>query len=75
MSKYLKFNNFKTRKHTITRFLIVFSLFFFQHVFADGTRQVSPGNGSGTATANGTAYLVNPQGAAGSYPGSVATSN
>lgn len=74
MSKYLKFNNFKTRKHTITRFLIVFSLFFFQYVFADGTRQVSPGNGNGTATANGTAYLVNPQGAAGSYPGSVATS-
>lgn len=73
MSKYLKFNNFKTRKHTITRFLIVFSLFFFQYVFADGTRQVSPGNGNGTASTNGTAYLINPDGASGSYPGSNAT--
>lgn len=74
MSKHLKFNNFKTKKSVITRFLIVVSIFFFQHVFADGTKQVSPGNGNGTATANGTAYLVNPSGAAGSYPGSAVNS-
>ncbi|MCD1115976.1 hypothetical protein [Chryseobacterium turcicum] len=74
MSKYLKFNNFRIEKHVITRFLMVVSLFFFHHVFADGTKQVSPGNGSGAATANGTAYLVNPTGAAGSYPGSAVNS-
>jgi len=73
MSKHLKFNNFKTKKNVITRFLIVVSIFFFQHVFADGTRQVSPGNNNGTASSNGTAYLINPDGASGSYPGSNAT--
>lgn len=73
MSKNLKFNNFKTKKNVITRFLIVVSIFFFQHVFADGTKQVSPGNNNGTVSTNGTAYLVNPDGASGSsgsYPGS-----
>lgn len=73
MSKYLKFNNFRIEKHVITRFLMLVSLFFFHHVFADGTRQVSPGNNNGTASGNGTAYLINPDGASGSYPGSGAT--
>ncbi|WP_175622578.1 hypothetical protein [Chryseobacterium schmidteae] len=75
MSKHLKFNNFKTKKNVITRFLIVFSIFFFQHIFADGTKQVSPGNNNGTVSTNGTAYLVNPNattGSSGSYPGSTA---
>jgi hypothetical protein len=52
------------------RFLIALLLFSFQSLLADGTRQVSPGNGSGTATANGTAYFVSPESASGSYPGS-----
>lgn len=61
-------------KNIITKFLFFAFIFFFQFALADGTRQVSPGNNNGVATANGTAYFVNPGGASGSYPGSPATS-
>lgn len=73
MSKHLKFNNSEIGRKAITRLLIVVSLFFFQQIFADGTKEVSPGNNNGTASANGTAYLINPDGASGSYPGSNTT--
>lgn len=49
-----------------------FTLLIANPAFADGTKQVSPGNGAGVADANGTALLVSPT--QGSRPGSLADS-
>jgi len=68
--QYFSLNILK-QKDFANFFSIVFILFF-QFALADGTKQVSPGNNNGTASTNGTAYLINPDGASGSYPGSAA---
>lgn len=73
MNNYIFFNQIK-KENILAKFLFFAFIFFFQLALADGTRQVSPGNGSGTATANGTALYVSPAGGAvgvtGSFPGS-----
>lgn len=67
-------NVLKMNTNTGSRILVALLLFAFQFLLADGTRQVSPGNGSGAADADGTAYYVNPATGFGSYPGSAANS-
>lgn len=51
--------------------LLVLFFVFSNSLYADGTKQVSPGNGTGGANANGTAYFISPLTPQGSYPGSL----